>query len=232
MKFFFVTLFPELIHPWLHASILGRAHANGIFSFETVNLRDFAKDKHQRTDDVAYGGGGGMVLKVEPLALAVENILERSPSARTLLFSPRGQKLEADTIERSARQKESEIILICGHYEGIDERFIQGWVDEVFSIGDFVVSGGELAALVFADAVIRHLEGTLPVDTAKNESFSIRKQDQRLLEGPHYTRPREFRGMVVPEVLLAGNHTNVSKWRLDEAERTTRTVRPDLLEGT
>lgn len=229
MKFYFVSLFPELIEPWLTSSIPGQALRKGVFEFEALSLRNFALDKHRRTDDSAYGGGGGMVLKVEPLVLAIEQIHRKSPNARTLLFAPQGTPLNIGLIERTLASDHSEYILICGHYEGVDHRFIEGWVDQVISVGDFVISGGELPALLFADAVIRHCDGALRQNAAEQESFSLTSNGHRLLEYPQYTRPPEFRGHRVPDVLISGNHTDIAQWRLNRSLEITERERPDLL---
>lgn len=224
--FYFVTLFPETIHPWMTSSIIGRALSAGLFSYHAVQLRDFAEDKHRTVDDVAYGGGGGMVLKVEPLVRAVESIREQNPSQEfeVICFSPVGTRLTQDLVEAMAPSLSSKhYILICGHYEGIDQRFIEGWVDRLVSLGDFVVTGGEIAGLAFADALIRQIDGTVTHDSGgMRESFRLTdEKGNRLLEYPHYTRPSEYRGRKVPEVLLGGNHQAIDHWRLEMAKALT-----------
>lgn len=225
--FHFVTLFPETIHPWMAASIIGRAHKSGLFDYTVHQLRDFSEDKHRNVDDVAYGGGGGMVLKPEPLVKAVETIREHSSGVvcRTVCFTPAGKRFDQHVVESlSPLLTEAHFILICGHYEGIDQRFIDGWADEVISLGDFVLTGGEIPALAFADALIRQLEGTVGHDSkGQSESFTLKDESgNRLLEYPHYTRPSEFRGRAVPEVLLNGDHQAIQRWRIDKAKELTR----------
>lgn len=232
IHFHFVTLFPETIEVWLNSSILGRAEEKGLFSFKTYNLRDFATDKHSRVDDTAYGGGGGMVFKLEPLVSCVEAIQSSvgRENTETIYFSPAGTKLTQKWIRdyQKASQK-SHLILICGHYEGIDQRFIDYWVDREISLGDFVLTGGELPALAFADSLIRQYEGVLGNDEGKDqESFQL-FDGKSLLEYPHYTRPQNFRGFEVPSVLLDGDHAKIRAWREEQALEKTQRVRPDLL---
>ncbi len=225
MKFTFITLFPETIRAWLDCSIIGRAKAAGLFEYETIQLRDFAKGKHATVDDVAYGGGGGMVLKVEPLAEAVEAIKAQSTAPVTVVsFSPGGTLLNQTLLDGINRTEKRHFVLVCGHYEGIDQRFLDHWVDLEISIGDFVVSGGELPALLFADAVIRGQEGTLGhEDGYRTESFQLvdPKDGSKLVEYPHFTRPSEFRGHKVPPVLTSGDHGAVAKWRLEQSRART-----------
>lgn len=230
--FHFLTLFPETITPWLSTSILGRARDAGLFDFKTWNLRDFATDKHRTVDDVAYGGGGGMVLKLDPLVRAVETIGEAGPLT-TIYFSPTGRRLSDALIQEFLPPKN--FLLVCGHYEGVDERFLEGWVDVEISLGDFVLTGGELPALAFADALIRQLDGSLGAeDAARTESFALKDPATGLplLEYPHYTRPADFRGRQVPDVLLSGDHGAVAHWRSEQSLRRTRLRRPDLLTTT
>ncbi len=227
--FAFVTLFPEAIEVWLNTSILGRAHRRGLFTFETVQLRDFSQNKHRAVDDSPYGGGSGMVLRIEPLVAAVESIRERFPQAKVIYFSPRGRRLNTGLLEALNTEGGTvpAYILVCGHYEGVDERFCRGFVDMEISLGDFVLTGGELPAVAFADALIRRLDGTLSSPEAhQQESFSILDElsGERLLEYPHFTRPPEFRGMKVPEVLLSGNHLEIQKWRNHQALQITKSV--------
>lgn len=230
MKFYFLTLFPELIRPWLSSSILGLAHRKGLFYFDTLSPRDFAQDKHSRVDDIAYGGGGGMVLKVEPLARAVELMKTRHPDLQTIYFAPQGDPLTIFSLERMAALPTKNYLLVCGHYEGVDQRFIDGWVDQIISVGDFVVTGGELPAVLFADAFVRQLDGTLRTHGASEESFSLKSRSGRFLEYPHFTRPSEFLGKAVPEVLLSGNHKAIANWRNKQCETLTQARRPDLLD--
>ncbi len=236
IHFHFITLFPETVEVWLNTSIPGRARAAGLFDYSTVQLREFTKDVHRTVDDVAYGGGGGMVLKVEPLVEAVESLWAKhgQKNCRTIYFSPAGRRLNQQTLDElhPDRGGPKQIILICGHYEGVDERFIEGWIDLEISIGDFVVTGGELPALCLTDALIRQQEGALGCQGAsEEESFRLKSPDTAspLLEYPQYTRPAEFRGRKVPDVLLSGNHEKVRQWRLAQARSRTETRRPDLL---
>ncbi len=229
--FHFLTLFPEAIRVWLTTSILGRAHEAGIFDFSLYQLRDFSNDKHRSVDDAAYGGGGGMVLRVEPLVAALDYIKRQigNDPFRTIYFSPSGQRLNAEMLVEMA--KPLHFVLICGHYEGIDQRFLDHWVDQEISLGDFVLTGGELPAVAFADALTRQIAGTLAPEASQVESFSLRDSvtGGPLLEFPHYTRPPEFRGHKVPDVLLSGNHERIKTWREEEARRRTKTLRPDLI---
>jgi len=230
--FHFVTLFPETIQVWMTTSILGRALKAGLFDFKIYQLRDYSTDKHLNVDDAAYGGGGGMVLRIEPLVRAVETIKEAlgTEQAEVIYFSPAGKRLTHALVrEFSKSLHKKHFIFICGHYEGVDQRFIDHWVDTEISLGDFVLTGGELPALAMADAMIRQLEGTLGSEsTAETESFSLTSDNTPLLEYPHYTRPSEFRGLKVPEVLLSGNHPKIEAWRLEQAKTKTLERRPDL----
>ncbi len=224
MRFDVVTIFPEYFASPLHCSIVGRALEAGLVEVALHNLRDYTTDRHQVVDDYPYGGGGGMVLKPEPLFAAVEALQQQEPRAHVVLLSPQGrqfdQKLAAELAGRSR------IILICGHYEGLDERVREALVDEEISVGDYVLTGGEPAALVVIDAVSRLLPGVLGDEQAPDkDSFA-----EALLEYPHYTRPAEFRGMQVPATLLSGHHEQIRRWRRKESLRRTRQRRPDLLE--
>lgn len=232
--FHFVTLFPDFIHAWMGASILGRAFEKKIFDYQVHSLRDFSTDKHRSVDDVAYGGGGGMVLKIDCLVGAIDFIrqqIQEAPS-KIIYFSPGGKVMSQRLIQEKLFQIQTHhFILICGHYEGIDQRFIDHWVDEEISLGDFVLTGGELPALCFADALCRHLDGTLKSkESSQQESFMMTKDGKTLLEYPHYTRPVEFEGYRVPEVLLSGNHQEIAKWREEKALEKTKAQRPDLLQ--
>lgn len=231
-SFHFVTLFPETIQVWMSTSILGRALKAGLFDFKTYQLRDYSTDKHLNVDDVAYGGGGGMVLRVEPLVRAVESIKDNlgTEQAEVIYFSPAGKRLTHALVTESTKPPhKNHFIFICGHYEGVDQRFIDHWVDSEISLGDFVLTGGELPALAMADSMIRQLEGALGSETtAETESFSLTSDNTLLLEYPHYTRPSEFRGLKVPEILLSGNHPKIEAWRLEQARTKTLDRRPDL----
>lgn len=234
LHFYFLTLFPDTIDVWLKTSILGRAFEKGLFGYDLVQLRDYANDKHRSVDDVAYGGGGGMVLKVEPLVVAVEKIQETAPEAEVVYFSPTGRRIDQTLITEMAPRPDfgRAYILVCGHYEGVDQRFIDGWVDREISLGDFVLTGGELPAVALADALIRQIDGALGHEGgSRKESFSLREPElgHPLLEYPHYTRPPNFRGMAVPAILRGGNHEKVARWRMNASVIRTRRTRPDLI---
>jgi tRNA (guanine37-N1)-methyltransferase len=219
-----LTLFPRLIAAPLEESILGKARAKGVLRVQVTDIRDFAEGKHRVTDDVPYGGGAGMVMKPEPLVAAIEAARQREPQARVVLMSPQGRRFDqAKALELAQLPA---LVLVCGRYEGVDERVLR-WVDEELSLGDFVLTGGELAALAVVDAVARLLPGVLGNElSAQSESFT----GEGLLEGPQYTRPPEFRGLRVPEVLLSGDHARIAGWRREQAMARTRERRPDLLE--
>jgi tRNA (guanine37-N1)-methyltransferase len=205
----------------LQASILGKAQQRGLFAVGVSDIRDHAVGKHHSCDDSPYGGGAGMVMRPEPLVGAIEAARERRPGARTVLLSPRGRRFDQKLAWELAQAPD--LILVCGRYEGVDQRVI-GWIDEELSIGDFVISGGEFAALVVIDAVARLIPGVLGNEaSAGGESF-----EAGVLEFPQYTRPPEFRGQLVPEVLLSGHHAEVDRWRRRESLRITRERRPDL----
>lgn len=216
-----MTLFPGIVEPAVSESILGRARTRGLVDIRVVNLRDYAEGKHRVTDDYQFGGGGGMVLKPEPLFAAVEAL--RTPPARVVLLDPRGRRFTQDVATDLTRAPH--LILLAGRYEGVDERVSTGLADEVLSIGDYVLTGGELPALVVADAVTRLLPGVLGAEgAAERESFA-----SGLLEPPQYTRPEEFRGARVPAILLSGDHARIARWRRVQALWLTWRRRPDLL---
>lgn len=231
MEFDVLTLFPGMFESVLGESILKRAREKGIISVHLHQIRDFARDKHRTVDDLPYGGGPGMVMKCEPLFLAWEAAKQRSPvPARTVLLSPQGQVLRQEILENWAATMpgKTRLILVCGRYEGIDERFIEECVDEEISLGDFVLSGGEIPAMALIDAFMRLLPGSLGnEESASGESFS--SSSGRLLEYPQYTRPPEFHGRKVPEVLLSGDHAKIAEWRRKQSLERTRLKRPDLL---
>ena len=223
MKFDILTLFPKMFSSPLQESILGKAIEKGLIQIRTINIRDFTTDKHHVVDDTPYGGGQGMVMKVEPIARAIESIKSQNPSAWTIYLTPQGKPFNQEMALRLSSK--SHLILLCGRYEGVDERVKELFVDEEISIGDYVLTGGELAAMVIIDTVSRLLPGVLGSDrSAVEDSFF-----NSLLEYPQYTRPSNFRGSEVPEVLLSGNHTAVSLWRRREALKRTSIRRPDLL---
>ena len=215
-----VTLFPEALAPYLAASIPGRAAQAGLVEFRLVQLRDFTHDRHHTVDDYPYGGGAGMVLKPEPFFEAVESLGERS--GPIVLLSARGARFTHDDAVRYAVSPD--LTLLCGHYKDVDQRVAEGLATEERSIGDFVLSGGEPAALCIADAVVRLLPGAM----SDHESASSDSHYDGMLSPPGYTRPPEYRGMAVPEVLLSGDHAKIEAWRQAEAERLTRERRPDL----
>ncbi len=219
-----VTLFPGMLSGFLGESILKRAARSGAVSFRLVNPRDFTTDAHRTADDRPYGGGPGMVLKCEPVFAAVESV--RGDDARVVLLTPQGRRFTQAVAAELARERH--LTLICGHYEGVDERIRIGLADDEISIGDYILTNGALAAAVVADAVVRLRAGVLgAADATAEESFSGGR-----LEYPQYTRPAEFRGMRVPEALLSGDHAAVARWRAEQALRRTRERRPDLLDAT
>jgi tRNA (guanine37-N1)-methyltransferase len=225
MRIDVLTLFPEAFHGALQASILGRALAGGIATVELHNIRDYATDRHQVVDDYAYGGGPGMLMKPEPLAASIEAVRTKAtPPGRVVLLTPQGRLLAQAVVDELSR--EERLLLVCGHYEGVDERIREHFVDDEVSIGDYVLSGGEIPALVVIDAVVRRLPGTLGSD----ESLLEESHSDGLLEYPQYTRPAEFRGWRVPDILLSGNHGEIARWRRVQRILRTATRRPDLLE--
>jgi tRNA (guanine37-N1)-methyltransferase len=221
VRFEVLTLFPQMISGYASESILGKAREKGLLSIGVTDIRDYATNKHRNTDDTPYGGGAGMVMKVESLVGAIEAAKARLPGAKVILLSPRGPTFTQ--AKARALAQEGAAILVCGRYEGVDERAL-AWVDEELSLGDFVLTGGELAALCVVDAVARLVPGVLGNATsATTESF-----EANLLEHPQYTRPVEFRGMTVPEVLQGGDHARIARWRRWHALQLTRARRPDL----
>lgn len=221
MKFDVLTLFPEIIENYCDVSIMKRACESGVFEVNTINPRDFTLDKHKKVDDTPYGGGAGMVLAPQPYVDAYDSI-EKSDNSITVMLSPQGEPLTEKLVCTLA--KYNQIIMLCGHYEGFDERIREIIQPKEISIGDFVLTGGELPALCLIDAVSRKLEGTLgKIESANDDSFS-----NGLLEYPQYTKPREFRGLQVPEVLLNGNHKEIAKFRLEQQIERTKQRRPDL----
>lgn len=221
MKIIFLTLFPEIFPAFLNFSILKRAKEKGLVEFEIVNLREFGLGVHKNVDDRPYGGGAGMVLKADVLSSALSKIKTRN--TRIVLTSASGTPYKQTTARILSGDRD--LVIICGHYEGIDQRFIDKFVDMEISIGDYVLTGGELPALVIADSITRLLPGVLEKEEAtREESF-----EENLLEYPHYTRPEEFEGIKVPEVLISGNHQQIKLWRKDKALEKTKKVRPDLI---
>ena len=219
-----LTIFPEIVQPFLEASVLGQARANGRIEIRVSDFRSYATDRHRSVDAPPYGGGDGMVLRCEPLVAAIEDV--RRQSSRVLLLTPKGRRFSQGLALELA--EETHLVLVCGRYAGFDERIAEETGAEQLSIGDFVISGGEVAALVVSEAVARLVPGVLGnPESAAADSFS-----DGLLEHPLYTRPRDFRGRPVPEVLISGNHGEVDRWRHQQALRETRRHRPDLLRST
>ena len=228
MNFHILTLFPEMVMNGLNTSIIGRAVSKGVLSIEAINIRDYAFNKHQSVDDYPYGGGAGMLMQAEPVYLAYESVAQKIPEdkkkPRVVYLSPQGDVFTQKMAEELAQ--EEDLILLCGHYEGIDERVLEEIVTDYVSIGDYVLTGGELPAMVMVDTISRLVPGVLHNDvSAEFESF----QDN-LLEYPQYSRPEEWHGKKVPEVLLSGHHANIEKWRREQSILRTRERRPDLLE--
>ena len=223
MRFDILTIFPNLLDSPLEEGIIRRAVAAGRISVKIHNIRDFALDKHAMTDDRPFGGGEGMVMKPEPITGALNSIKREYSGGRVIFLSPQGRKYDQETAERLARHEH--LILLCGRYEGVDERVRANYVDEEISIGDFILTGGELAAMVLVDSITRLLPGVLGCgDSAENDTFS-----RGLLKNPQYTRPRVYEGHAVPEVLLSGDHAAIDEWRLVTSVRQTLAKRPELL---
>lgn len=217
MRFDVITLFPEIFSGYLSQSLLAKAIERGLVSVNLHNLRDWAKGKHRKVDDRPFGGGPGMVLMVEPVVECVEAIQAKGDAGRLVLLSPQGRRLDQADVEVLAR--ETRIVLLCGRYEGFDERVIEILRPDVISVGDFVLNGGEVAAMTIIDATVRHVPGVLgDEESAKQDSFS---GEQRHLEWAQYTRPREFRGHEVPEVLISGNHEEIARWRSEQSRLRT-----------
>lgn len=220
MKITILTLFPEMFSA-LSASILGRAQKNGQVEIDVVNIRDYTEDKHLKCDDYPFGGGAGMVMMAQPIGSAIEAV-DPEHTAKRIFLSPKGQTFCQQKVFELVEYEH--IVLLCGHYEGVDQRAIDLFIDEELSIGDYVLTGGELPAMVVADCVARYVDGVLSPQSLVQESFS-----ENLLEYPHYTRPVEYRGLTVPEVLRSGNHAEIDKWRREKALEITQKNRPDLL---
>lgn len=219
MKFYILTLFPQIFDSVFAASIVGRAIDKKLVAINIINLRDFASDRHKTVDDKPYGGGRGMILKVDVIDRAIQSLKSKPYS---ILLSAGGAKYNQKKAIDLSRKKS--LLFVCGHYEGVDAR-VEKLVDETLSIGDFVLTGGEIAACAIVDSVIRLLPGAIHPESLSNESFS---QETFFLEFPQYTRPVEYKGLKVPKVLLSGNHRQIEKWRLVQAERRTKKFRPDL----
>lgn len=223
MRFDIFTLFPEVFQPYLDASMIKRARANGLIEINLFNIRDWASDRHHTTDDTPYGGGGGMVMKPEPVFAAVEAVMENNRQIPLILMTPQGRPFtQKIALEISSHAR---VGLLCGHYEGVDERIREHLITDEISIGDYVLTGGELPALVVLDAVSRYIPGVLGDPTGVEDDSHA----SGLLEYPHYTRPPDFRGWTVPEVLLSGNHAEIDRWRREQSLKRTAARRPDIL---
>lgn len=224
MKYYCMTLFPEMIEQAMNTSIIKRAMENGILALETINIRDYTDNKHGRVDDYTYGGGAGMLMQAQPVYDAYQAVKEKlnGHSTKVIYVTPQGKTFDQQAAVELA--KEDSLVFLCGHYEGIDERVLEEIVTDYYSIGDYVLTGGELPALVMMDAVARLVPGVLNnEESATTESFY-----DGLLEYPQYTRPEEWMGRRVPAVLLSGHHANIEKWRLEQSVERTRVRRPDL----
>ena len=222
MRIDILTLFPEMFAP-LQASILGRAQKENKIEINVVNIRDYTADKHLKCDDYPFGGGAGMVMTAQPIGSAVE-ALDPEHKARRIYMSPKGETFRQQKVFQLLEYEH--LILLCGHYEGVDQRALDLFFDEEISIGDYVLTGGELPAMVVADCLCRYVDGVINTSSLVQESFS-----ENMLEYPQYTRPVEYRGLTVPEVLRSGNHAEIDKWRREQSEKLTREKRPDLLDS-
>lgn len=226
MRIDFITLFPEMCRAVMDESVIGRAQKSGALQVNCHQLRDFAFDKHKRVDDTTYGGGMGMLMKAEPIALCYEDICKQTETRPHFIYmSPQGKTLTQQRIKELARL--DNICILCGHYEGVDQRVLDEFIDEEISIGDYVLTGGELPALVLADAVARLVPGVL----SNNECFTEESHFNGLLEYPQYTKPIEWRGKQVPDVLYSGHHANVDKWRRENSLLNTAKKRPEMLKS-
>jgi len=222
MRIDILTLFPEMFAP-LKESVIGRALNSGKAEIVITDIRDYTLDKHKKCDDTPFGGGAGMVMTAQPIASAID-ALDPEHKARRVYLSPKGRKFcQAVVKEYAALDR---ILLLCGHYEGVDQRVIDLFIDEELSIGDYVLTGGEIPAMAVTDAVMRYVDGVINGQSLLQESFS-----DGMLEYPHYTKPREFMGLTVPEVLISGNHEKIDEWRKEQSEKITAKNRPDLFKG-
>lgn len=225
MFFDILTLFPEMFKGPFDESIISRAREKGLLEINLINIRDYSTDKHNTVDDSPYGGGAGMVMKIEPIYRAWQDLQKKRGDVPVIMLTPQGRKLNQDIVKNLS--KKDGLVLLCGHYEGIDERVRQEIVTDEISIGDYVLTGGEVASIVLVDAVSRMLPGVLGDEQSKVEDSFY----NGLLDYPQYTRPAEYRGLKVPEVLLSGNHALIDRWRRKKALKRTFSRRPDLLEG-
>lgn len=222
MKITILTLFPEMFAP-LFNSVIGRAQTKGRLEIEIVNIRDYADNKHLKCDDYPFGGGAGMVMTPQPIGAAISAV-DPNRSAHRIYLSPKGERFSQDKVFSLAEKKH--LVLLCGHYEGIDQRAIDLYIDEEISIGDYVLTGGELPAMVVCDAVSRYADGVISAQSLVDETFG-----ENGLEYPQYTRPAVYEGIAVPDVLLSGNHADIDRWRREQSKKLTKARRPDLLKG-
>lgn len=222
MRIDVLTLFPEMFAP-LKTSIVGRASDSGKIQINVVDIRDYTLDKHRKCDDTPFGGGAGMVMTPQPIASAIEAVDPRH-EAKRIYLSPKGRTFNQKVVLEYAKEKW--LLLLCGHYEGVDQRVLDLFIDEEISIGDFVLTGGEIPAMAIVDAVSRYVDGVINEESLEQESFA-----SGMLEYPHYTRPQEFMGLKVPDVLLSGHHQKIDEWREEKSREITEKNRPDLLEG-
>ena len=222
MKIDILTLFPDMFAP-LKESVIGRAVNSGKLEIVITDIREYTADKHKKCDDTPFGGGAGMVMTAQPIASAI-NAVDPEHKARRIFMSPKGRTFNQKIVTELS--KEERLLLLCGHYEGVDQRVIELFIDEEISLGDFVLTGGEIPAMAITDAVARYIDGVINKDSLLQESFS-----DGTLEYPQYTKPQEFMGIKVPDVLISGNHGEVDKWRREQSEKITRERRPDLSEN-
>ncbi len=222
MKISILTLFPEMFAP-LKESIIGRAERNGKLTIDVINIRDYTLDKHNKCDDTPFGGGAGMVMMAQPIASCIDSI-DPDHKAKRIFMSPKGRTFTQRIVQEYL--SEDWLLFLCGHYEGVDQRVIDLYIDEELSLGDFVLTGGEIPAMAVVDAVSRYVDGVISKESLKEESFS-----NDLLEYPQYTKPQEFMGLKVPDVLISGDHGKVDKWRLEQSLKITKERRSDLLKG-
>lgn len=222
MKITILTLFPEMFTP-LFQSVLGRAQNGGKIEISVVNIRDYADNKHFKCDDYPFGGGAGMVMMPQPIASAIRAV-DPERKAHRIYLSPKGRTFKQDAVFQLLEYEH--LLLLCGHYEGVDQRVIDGYIDEEISIGDYVLTGGELPAMVVCDCIARYVDGVISQQSLVDETFG-----ENGLEYPQYTRPAVFEGVAVPEVLLSGNHADIDKWRREQSKALTKEKRPDLLKG-
>ncbi len=223
MKIAILTIFPDMLKPLISESIIGRGVKNGILEFDIINIRDFSASKHKNTDDYPYGGGSGMLMTAQPIGYAFKHVKTLNYTGKRIFMGPRGRKLDQKLAEELSVEKD--LTILCGHYEGVDERVLEENIDMEISIGDYILTGGELAAMVLTDSIVRLIPGVLGSESSiEEESFT-----SGLLEYPQYSRPRIYNGMEVPDVLLSGNHAEINKWRREQSLLVTYKNRPDLL---